>query len=343
LVYDPEVLDIFGYSQDDITTILLHEYAHIILGHIWKLGGRDKKLCNVAQDYVVNQFLVDAGRKLVQGMLFDTRFKDMAWEDVYDKLLKESDGQGKGKGPGGIPGNIPDNYHGDVEYHDVDLEPGQKLMESKGKFIAKRAAENAERQKAGSVPGWAKELIEAKEEYTNYLAELAKFIFDSAQGRDEFDYSHVNKRAMARGELAMGPYRDSIGPVIAILDCSGSMDNKTLGTALGSVRNLCRTANPEYLAVITCDTEVHDVIKVSDSTKLDSFNLTGRGGTLFQPAFDWIRDQKIRPCCVLYFTDLECFDTPVKPRYPVLWMVPEQYYHHNTPGFGKKLKLKTVK
>lgn len=45
----------------------------------------------------------------------------------------------------------------------------------------------------------------------------------------------------------------------------------------------------------------------------------GRGGTRFEPAFDWVADQGISPTLMVYFTDT-CGSFPKHaPEYPVLW------------------------
>ena len=50
----------------------------------------------------------------------------------------------------------------------------------------------------------------------------------------------------------------------------------------------------------------------------------GGGGTLFQPVFDWVKDNNIEPEGMIFFTDLCPSDEyPPEPAYPVLWVSTE--------------------
>jgi predicted metal-dependent peptidase len=48
----------------------------------------------------------------------------------------------------------------------------------------------------------------------------------------------------------------------------------------------------------------------------------GRGGTRFQPAFDWIEASGFAPSIIVYATDLGCADRPCDPGCPVIWLTP---------------------
>jgi len=69
-------------------------------------------------------------------------------------------------------------------------------------------------------------------------------------------------------------------------------------------------------------------------------NVKGRGGTRFEPVFDYVRDNGIEPECLLYFTDLFPCDTPDPDwaDYPVLWVAPEGA-RGSDPSFGTVVEL----
>jgi len=47
----------------------------------------------------------------------------------------------------------------------------------------------------------------------------------------------------------------------------------------------------------------------------------GGGGTDFRPVFEWVENQGVNPCCLIYLTDLECNRFPAHaPAYSVLWI-----------------------
>ena len=57
----------FYYNKDFVTKLSVkkleflfgHEILHCVLDHFGRLGSRDQRLANIAQDYAVNQILVD--------------------------------------------------------------------------------------------------------------------------------------------------------------------------------------------------------------------------------------------------------------------------------------------
>lgn len=79
-------------TKDELMFLVAHEILHCIYDHLGRRGGRDPKLLNMAQDYVINYTLVEdkCGTMPKQG-LYDKRFPDtMLSEEVYEILKKES-------------------------------------------------------------------------------------------------------------------------------------------------------------------------------------------------------------------------------------------------------------
>ena len=80
----------------EITFVNLHEVFHVILKHHLNTPKHyDFKVANMAQDYVINlmlKVLADKYPKLLsmpESALYDERFKDMSWQQVYSILIKE--------------------------------------------------------------------------------------------------------------------------------------------------------------------------------------------------------------------------------------------------------------
>lgn len=79
-------------TKDELMFLVAHEIMHCIYDHLGRRGGRDPKLLNMAQDYVINYTLVeDKCGKMPDMGLYDKRFPDtMLSEEVYDILKKEA-------------------------------------------------------------------------------------------------------------------------------------------------------------------------------------------------------------------------------------------------------------
>jgi predicted metal-dependent peptidase len=67
----------------------------------------------------------------------------------------------------------------------------------------------------------------------------------------------------------------------------------------------------------TCVQAVHEFTPDDEIV----LKMVGGGGTLFQPAFDWVEENDVDPLALIYLTDLEG-ETPQAPDYPVLWVTP---------------------
>ena len=73
-----------------------------------------------------------------------------------------------------------------------------------------------------------------------------------------------------------------------------------------------------------------------------SAKIKGRGGTAYQPAFDYFNASKDCVDGVIYFGDMDSADTPTKPSYPVLWAI---VGNQNPPcEWGRKttIEIKTL-
>ena len=71
-----------------------HEICHCVFDHFGRVGSRDRQLSNIAQDYAVNQILVDEriGEKITEVKIcYDAKYRGMAWEEIYDELYEKAE------------------------------------------------------------------------------------------------------------------------------------------------------------------------------------------------------------------------------------------------------------
>jgi len=87
LGYNPNFVN--EITQKHLIMAVIHEDWHPALGHHTRRGDRDPGLWNQAGDYVINLILVEMGYLLLDGMLYDQRFRGMSTEDVYAILEAE--------------------------------------------------------------------------------------------------------------------------------------------------------------------------------------------------------------------------------------------------------------
>ena len=91
----------------------------------------------------------------------------------------------------------------------------------------------------------------------------------------------------------------------------------------------------EDCIIITCDAEIHQVVKTREVPEfLRTLKIKGGGGTSHVPVFDWFTKNHMVPDLLVALTDLDSVFPAQKPGYPVLWCVPEGR-HGDGPGWGK--------
>jgi len=98
------------------------------------------------------------------------------------------------------------------------------------------------------------------------------------------------------------------------IDTSGSVSDDALCQFMAEIHHMSKYAE---ITVVEADAEVKKAYKY-DPKK--TYTISGRGGTAYQPAFDYFN--KIKDIDgVIYFGDGDCSDSEdiKKPQYPVLW------------------------
>jgi len=71
-----------------------HEICHCVFDHFGRVGSRDRQLSNIAQDFAVNQILVDEriGEKITEVKIcYDPKYRGLAWEEIYDQLYEKAE------------------------------------------------------------------------------------------------------------------------------------------------------------------------------------------------------------------------------------------------------------
>jgi predicted metal-dependent peptidase len=331
-------------GMHDLKFILLHEIIHIILMHHLRRGNRDPMIWNIAADYAVNSILINTEGiampidvKTGKPMgLYDIKYKKMSAEDIYEDIYKEYSAQQEGKGvqlveDGGdgeskfriYPGEVRDYRQGGPESEGlkklVEKDMYTSTVEQKVKELTSRLEEAllSVGKMPGSVPGWAKHLIQ---DYTKPLFSweclLANYM--TKLSRDDYQWTRPNRRYLYAGYYYPALQIPTLGDIIIIMDTSASVTEKDMADFASEIVGILGVYPDTTLKVIYVDTEVSNVEDVEISELV--FHPAGRGGTDFVKGFEYIEEHDI-PCdAVLYFTDGECNSFPKEPGYPVLWV-----------------------
>jgi predicted metal-dependent peptidase len=324
-------------TMEELRATMLHELLHVALLYfsraremtamVQTLSGKMIPLANIAHDYVVNAIIEQEARassgfllspkKWNPPGLFDARFEDMTFEQVYDTLLKEMSSK---QSPSWLK-SLSDSHADAIEDGEGGGTPAdeveQKFQEQRWKMAVIEAAMEQEGKQRGSAPAWAhrfiKEILDPRVPWADVLGRWV----GERGNRQDYSYARPSRRAACTNGILAGMRKYGYADVIALIDTSGSM-GQLLKEVVGEVFGILDEMNLK-LRVMQCDTVVtFDAVIES----MDDFEIIGGGGSDFCPAFDVI-DAEGFDGVVIVFTDGEIDVPDHKPPHvkDVLWVV----------------------
>lgn len=371
MVYNPEWVR--QWDDDERMGLVAHEILHMALGHVysWRRGRRKVEKWLIATDYVVNLLVTSAGLKIPKGGLLDTQFAGMSVEKVYDLLPDEpkakamdwiievgSTKKGDDKSSGGSKDDKDgkDKDKGGGNKGKIDSGPPQltpeeaQALEQKWKGLLVQAATVArQRGKLPSGMEWiVKDVVEPKIPWTQVLENFVNEVL-----KDDYDMMRPDRRYLSgltmitdsgvdQSKMVHLPDLYSEGCEVAVaIDTSGSISEANLRDFLSETVAILRSRTVSRVRVLTCDAAVHqdEVVGPMDDlpAKLGG-KLLGRGGTSFKPVFKRLEDEKTKPACLIYLTDLYGDFPEEPPSYPVLWVTVSRDVE---PPFGWAVKYES--
>ena len=340
LGYNPAFVD--SLSMDVLKGCLCHEVMHCVLSHTTRRGERDSKKWNVAGDYAVNSIIRDKF-SLPDGVLFNPDYASMSADEIYNHLPEDKkDSQGPSGGAGGHdqddqedssdPGGCGEVRDCPGEDGGIASAAGRSQAESDWRVAVAQAAQQA--QAFGSLPAGMERVVE---EIVNpkidWRALLRRFMDQVA--KSDYSWSPPNRRHIYSGLYLPSCRNSDFGTVVVAVDTSGSIDQKALDRVMGELSGIILDARAETY-VVYCDSKVQGVDHYIDGDFPDKLNPKGKGGTAFEPVFEWVDQEGISPVCLVYFTDLDGSFPGSGPMYPVLWVTGNKW---REAPFGEVLRI----
>ena len=327
-------------TKQEIESVLVHEIMHLIRLH-HERSLEDHYIFNIAADMLINNDILTLkiGRrdmKLPEGGVYLDMAKKEGYdgaevsEPLYNWLLdkreeyaqkygqsgdlaqdgnqqgqgsgsgdqEDQNGQGQGgkqTGPGGD--SVFDTIFGSkIDEHDVMDESDEMAKQA-----IEDAIENAKVRSWGNMSGSAvdrlRELIKpAKLPWKVLLRRfLSSFVYDHGP-HVENTWSRRNRR----GYPLPGSRKLNNRIVIAV-DTSGSISNDELNSFFAEIEKIVKDTG--QIIMVQCDTQIVDVHNNYKRGDYKKIQIRGRGGTIVQPVFDWMKENGYQKFPVVYFTD----------------------------------------
>jgi predicted metal-dependent peptidase len=313
----------FYYNRDFVNKLSVkkleflfgHEICHCVFDHFGRVGSRDRMLSNIAQDYAVNQILVDEriGDKITEVQIcYDSKYRGKAWEEIYDELyekaekitmpellkqlgdlldehIKEGDGQG-GEGDQEGKGNKPG----------MTKEEAQKIKdEIKQAMIQSAAAAGAGKTPAG-IQRMIKDLTEPKIDWRELVRQEIQSIV-----RNDYAFTRPNRKSMHSGAILPGMKEATTIDIGVSIDMSGSIGDADARVFLSEIKGIMDQYEDFKINLWCFDTDVynHQEISHDNAHDLEDYEPQGGGGTDFEVNWTFMEENGIQPKKFIMFTD----------------------------------------
>lgn len=307
--FNPDFIE--DLCDEQLKFLVAHEVFHPMFEHMYRLKGRNHKKWNMAGDYVINQLLSDEKiGKFIEGGLLNKNIYDAGGgttDGIYN-ILPEPEG-GDGRGPIGGTGDDLEEAEGSP------AEQEEAMAETKVRVAQAAQAAKMAGKLSVNLQRLVEDVLQPKVDWKDVLRR-----FVTKAKTDDRSFARPNRRFITQGIYVPSRSGERLGEFCVAIDCSGSIDDKTLAEFAAELRSLHSEGAPTKLHVIYFHHEVckHEVFMPDDNIgKLVS---PGTGGTAFSPIFEFMDDNDIHPVATVVLTDLYCSDFGNIPAFPVLWV-----------------------
>lgn len=249
----------------------------------------------------------------------------------------DGDGNGNGKGEGGNSDpREPHHAHTTWKEFEDMSQAEKKLIEKQIDYQLKSVADQVKKSRGyipGEIRGYVDGLFNETPPKFDWKGYLRRFIGGSVKTYTKKSRTKPSIRFEGQPGIRIKPKNN----VLVAIDTSGSVSNDELVEFFSEIHHMHKTG--VEITVIQCDTQISS-IKEYKKPEDGKIEITGRGGTSFQPVIDYYNENQRKFSCLVYFTDGEACNPDPKPRGRMLWTLSERSYMEGIEDFpGTKIQL----
>lgn len=345
-------------SDNCKVAVLKHELLHIAFKHLQMYDSySEKELLNIAADLEINQYIEDSYKdktwdgleitnapwaalnlpvkagtrkyyELIQQEMQNNPDGDVA---KFVQAVKDANGDGVTRTitlGDGTEVEVKASHEFWKQYEGMD-EAEKKLMEKQIEHQLKDTAEQIQKQR-GTVPGELKELIDSlyisEEPVIDWRAYLRRFNGMASKVFTKKTRRKPNKRFYGNPALKIKQRKNTLVAV----DTSGSVSKDDLKEFLSEIHHIWKTGTE--VTVVECDASIGRVYEYKGKIE-DTKQVTGRGGTSYEPVMQYLWDHREKYQNLIYLTDGECSIERTQPCKPTLWVhCSGRSINHELPG-----------
>ena len=362
LIISPDFWETIGDKCK--VAVLKHELLHIAFKHLYMYDEfSDKQILNMAADIEINQYIQDEYKDDTWNGLEigESPFKELKMplkagtRKYYELLMKEckdnpdgdickmldamKDASSSGEAKeitlsNGSKVTVRGSHEFWEQFENMD-EAEKKLMEKQIEHQLKEVADQMNNGR-GYIPGELKELIDSlyvsEEPVIDWRSYLRRFNGMASKVFTKKTRRKPNKRFYGNPALKIKQKKNTLVAV----DTSGSVSKNDLKEFLSEITHIWKTGT--QVTVVECDAEIGRVYEFNGQLE-ESQEVTGRGGTSYEPVMRYLFNNKDKYQNLIYLTDGECEIEQTQPCKPTLWVhCSGRKVNENLPGAKVQIK-----
>ena len=336
-------------SQTNRVAVIKHESLHLLFKHLFRadLGKYDRFLFNIAADLVVNQFI--GSWKLPDSAVTLRSFPDLelkqnqTLEWYYEKLIKLRGSRDSFPKSADALSKIQDQtIHSDHSHWGVSKDAKGQVdaysAETELDRMIIQARDRTPSKYHGTIPGEINTLIDALIENRKPKVDWRRTLkIFATNSRRTYIYStmhRISKRYGTRPGIKVKQFQK----IAVAIDTSGSVSDSDLGIFFTEIDAMYKQG--AEIVVIECDAEVQRTYNYNGQLPSE---VTGRGGTVFDPVFAFLRSNRLTHYdgCI-YLTDGYADEPTIRPPCPLLWVITSNGDAGDHLRFGRIIKLPEI-
>lgn len=359
------ILDLFQKNPVFLDRAYLHTTLHCVFSHLWLRSGRDLEIWNTACDIVVESVIDKMGKQCSRRPLSWLRKK------TYEELEKENilSAAGICRYLAGCPVELQRELSREFFTDSHQFWPLKKKLPPR-QLQAKRMWEKISRQSRikmesrGNEPEQGERLLakalksqKSRRSYRDFLRRFAVLREETRCDMDEFDMNFYTYGLHIYGNMPLIEPLESrevmkIQEFVIVLDTSYSTDGELIKRFLRETYAILSQTDSFFrkchIRILQCDDAVRMDEKITDFAEmeklLESFVITGGGGTDFRPAFRYVeqlqREGELNKLQgLLYFTDGRGIYPSRRPGYDTAFIFLDDYEEEAVPPWAMRLRL----
>jgi predicted metal-dependent peptidase len=305
-------------STKKLEFLFAHEIGHCIFDHFGRAGSRNRQLCNISQDYAINQILADEkiGEVIDEvPICLDSQYRGMAWEEIYDKLYEKAEKISMAELLDQLGDTLDDhiNEDGNQSKDGKDRDDGKKAkkpviakeeMQKIKDEIKEAMIQSAAAAGAGKVPGAIQRLIKDLTEAKMNWREVLRMNIQSII-KNDYSFTRPSRKGWGTGAILPGLKNDETIDIAVAVDMSGSIGEEDAKVFFSEIKGIMEQYEDFNVKVWCFDTEIYNYAEFSQDNvdELLNYEPKGGGGTEFMVNWDYMKENGIEPKKFVVFTD----------------------------------------